>query len=517
MQRLKQLDNTRLKFILKGLLIGLLSGVVVSTFRWLIELGLQQTIQLYQWLHTEPGWLVILPLVSVLLALIIGLLVKGEPNIMGSGIPQVEGQLAGDLTISWWSILWRKFIAGVLGIGPGLFLGREGPSIQLGAAVGQGVATQLGRSDSEKRILLASGAAAGLSAAFNAPIAGTLFVLEEIYHNFSPLVWMTSLASAIAADFVSLNFFGLTPVLHIHYVQSFPLALYWQLIILGIVLGLCGYLYQRVLLALPKWYGRLKWLPRAFQGLIPLLLVIPIGYFWPNTLGGGNLVILGLALKLPSFWPLLGLFLLRFIFSMISYGSGLPGGIFLPILTLGALLGALLGTLFVQWHWMPAMYVMNFVIFAMAGYFAGIGKAPFTAILLITEMVGDLRHLMPLALVSLVAYLVVDVLGGAPIYESLLSRLNFGNTLARMSGKNDRVEMPVFAGSPLEDKQVRDVKWPQESLLIAVRRQERELIPHGDTLLRAGDTLIVLTAHEQRGAVRRKLMQVAAKRKNLQT
>ncbi|MGO3381343.1 MAG: TrkA C-terminal domain-containing protein, partial [Loigolactobacillus coryniformis] len=167
--------------------------------------------------------------------------------------------------------------------------------------------------------------------------------------------------------------------------------------------------------------------------------------------------------------------------------------------------------------WMPQIYIMNFVIFAMAGYFAGIGKAPFTAILLITEMVGDLRHLMPLALVSLVAYIVVDVLGGAPIYESLLSRLNFGNTLARMSGKNDRLEMPVFAGSPLEDKQVRDVKWPQESLLIAIRRQNREVIPHGDTLLRAGDTLIVLTAHERRGIVRRKLMQVAAKRKNLQT
>ena len=517
LQRLKKFDNTRLKFILKGLLVGLLSGVVVSLFRWLIEISLQQSIQLFQWLHFQPIWLLALPVISIALAWLIGMLVKGEPNIMGSGIPQVEGQLADDLTIPWWPVLWRKFVAGVLGIGPGLFLGREGPSIQLGAAVGQGVATRLGRSDSEKRILLASGAAAGLSAAFNAPIAGTLFVLEEIYHNFSPLVWMTSLASAIAADFISLNFFGLTPVLHIHYAYSFPLALYWQLIILGIVLGLAGFFYQRVLLALPKWYGKLKWLPRYFQGVIPLLLVIPIGYFWPHALGGGNLVILGLAIKLPSFWPLLALFLLRFIFSMISYGSGLPGGIFLPILTLGALIGALLGTLFAQWQWMPQIYIMNFVIFAMAGYFAGIGKAPFTAILLITEMVGDLRHLMPLALVSLVAYIVVDVLGGAPIYESLLSRLNFGNTLARMSGKNDRLEMPVFAGSPLEDKQVRDVRWPQESLLIAVRRQNREVIPHGDTLLRAGDTLIVLTAHERRGIVRRKLMQVAAKRKNLQT
>ncbi|MFD0898666.1 ClC family H(+)/Cl(-) exchange transporter [Loigolactobacillus binensis] len=513
-QKFKQLDSTRFKFILKGLIVGLLSGVVVSTFRLLIEISLDRVIKMYQWLHFHPVWLLPLVVVSICLAGVIGLLVKGEPNIMGSGIPQVEGQLDGDLTIGWWPVLWRKFTAGVLGIGPGLFLGREGPSIQLGAAVGQGVATRLGHSESEKRIMLASGAAAGLAAAFNAPIAGTLFVLEEIYHNFSPLVWMTSLASAIAADFISLNFFGLIPVLHMRYAYSFPLHLYWELIVLGIVLGLLGYFYQRVLLALPRWYGHLKGLPRYFHGVVPLLVVIPIGYFWPHSLGGGNLVILGLATKLPSFWPLLALFLLRFIFSMISYGSGLPGGIFLPILTLGALIGALLGTLFAQWQLMPAMYIMNFVIFAMAGYFAGIGKAPFTAILLITEMVGDLRHLMPLALVSLVAYLVVDLLGGAPIYESLLNRLTATPTPPAANGENDRLEIPVFAGSPLEDDQVRDVQWPQEGLLIAIRRQNRELIPHGDTLLRAGDMLIVATTCEQRGSVRHQLMAIASQPKN---
>ncbi len=115
--------------------------------------------------------------------------------------------MEGEFDFNWWSILWRKFVGGILSIAPGLFLGREGPSIQLGAAVGQGVAAKLLNRGADRRILIASGAAAGLSAAFNAPIAGTFFVLEEIYHNFSPLVWVTSLASAIAANFISLNFF----------------------------------------------------------------------------------------------------------------------------------------------------------------------------------------------------------------------------------------------------------------------------------------------------------------------
>ncbi|EPC55986.1 chloride channel protein, partial [Lacticaseibacillus paracasei subsp. paracasei Lpp37] len=119
--------------------------------------------------------------VNLGLALIVAWLLKKEPYISGSGIPQVEGQLAGELEMHWWSILWRKFVGGVLALGPGLFLGREGPSIQLGASVGQGLAARFKLSGTDRRLLIASGSAAGLAAAFNAPIAGTLFVLEEVY------------------------------------------------------------------------------------------------------------------------------------------------------------------------------------------------------------------------------------------------------------------------------------------------------------------------------------------------
>lgn len=416
--------GVRLSYLLKGLLVGILTGFVVSLFRILIEGSLHLWVKLYRLIPEHPLLLTVAVLLSLALTLIIGLLVRSEPKIMGSGIPQVEGQLAGDLEMNGWQVLWRKFVTGVLGIGAGLFLGREGPSIQLGAAVGQGIARGFGNKGMPRRILIASGAAAGLSAAFNAPIAGTLFVLEEVYHNFSPLIWMASLAGAIGSDFISSNFFGLVPVLHIRYAQSLPLFLYWNLVLLGMILGLFGFLYQKMTLAMPGWYARLVKLPRYFHGLVPLLLVIPIGILWPQTLGGGNTIILGLGDVTPGLTVLLGLFALRFSFSMISYGSGLPGGIFLPILSLGALIGAIYGTVMSGIGLLPHIYIMNLIIFSMAGYFAGISKAPFTAMILITEMVGSLEHLMPLAIVSLTAYLVVDLLGGAPIYASLLARMN---------------------------------------------------------------------------------------------
>ncbi|WP_423790102.1 ClC family H(+)/Cl(-) exchange transporter [Ligilactobacillus agilis] len=497
-------DVTRLRFILKGIVVGILVGIVVSLFR----LAIEKLILVSKWgfaqIHNQPWLVLVWLLVAVLISFIVGKLIQGDIDIMGSGIPQVEGQLAGELEMNWWSVLWRKWLGGVLMIGSGLFLGREGPSIQLGSAVGQGFAEKTCHEGTGRRVLIAGGAAAGLSAAFNAPIAGTLFILEEVYHNFSPLVWTTSLAAALTANAVSMAFFGLTPVLHMTYRTSLPLKYYPCLLLMGVVLGLLGYLYQYLTLNVNKVYAKLRWLPRQFDSLIALALLLPIGLLWPNTLGGGNSLIISLGHAKLSLLVLFGLFVLRLSFSTISYGSGVPGGIFLPILTLGAVLGALIGKAFFLLGIFPDYLIVNFIIYAMAGYFACISKAPFTAILLITEMVGSLSHLMPLAVVSIIAYTVVDVLRGQPIYEAMLANLR-PNPDQIHGTYEDRLEFPVLAGSKLQDRQVRDIKWPKDCLLISIRRGENEQIPHGDTVIRSGDTLIILTNYEQRAKIRKQI------------
>lgn len=502
-----ELDFTRVNTVITGLIVGLVTGVIVSLFRWSIEHGLSLVKVSIGILHRQPLLLLAALVVIILVGGAIGLLVKTSPQISGSGIPQVEGQLAGEFDFPWWSTLWKKFVGGVLAIGSGLMLGREGPSIQLGAAVGDGYAHLSQKSGAERRVAIASGAAAGLAAAFNAPIASTLFVLEEIYHNFSPLVWLTSLTSAVMANFVSMAIFGQTPVLHMVYTAALPLTKYWLLLGLGIVLGLLGRLYQVVLLRLPQWYAHLP-IPRYLHGIVAMLLTLPLAWWFTDLLGGGNSVILHLSQWQLGTGMLLLVFVLRFVFSMVAYGSGLPGGIFLPILTLGAIIGALYGHVMVVLGVLSAGYVTNLVITAMAGYFAGIGKAPFTAILLITEMVGSLKHLMPLAVVSLVAYITVDLCGGAPIYATLLERMVTPQSIQKQS-YTDRLEVPVFEASFLAGHQVREFKWPQQSLLIEVTRGEKTLIPRGDTVLRAGDTLVLEVQHHEQALIRRQVAEMA--------
>lgn len=500
------IDVYKLKLILFGVFVGIFSGAVVSSFRWSIGKLLKLFQGLYVSARTSVTTFVLLLFVLIVVGFIVSLMLKREPNISGSGIPQVEAQLDGELEVRWWSVLWRKFIGGIISIGPGLFLGREGPAIQLGASVGQGFG-ELGRLSSpvSKRILIASGAAGGLAAAFNAPLAGSMFVLEEIYHNFSPMVWITALASSVSSNLVALYVFGLTPVLSIPYKFSLPINMYWHLIVLGIILGLLGRLYQVVLLEMPSLYAKTK-IPRSFQGLLPLILLLPIGMLFPQYIGGGNGLIVALSNMKVSLIVLFGIFVLRFVFSMISYGSGLPGGIFLPILNLGAMIGALYAVFMHQIGLLPISFESNLIIFAMAGYFACISKAPFTAIILVTEMVGSLGHLMPLVVISLVAYIVVDILNGSPIYEALKEKLTVNSKyLNRVSKFNDRIEIPVFEGSPIDGKYIRDISFPQSVLVISIYRGEMQIIPRGDTLVKSGDRIVMMVNGATRATLKKKL------------
>lgn len=499
-------ENTHtLKILLQALIVGALTGCIVGLFRF----GISQTslfwLHLFALAHQNAAWLLAIIAGFAAIGVIAGYFVKQYPHVGGSGIPEVKLELAGKLQVKWWPILWRKLLGGIMVIGTGLFLGPEGPSLQLGSSIGQGVGQAFKQDKTNARILLATGAASGLAAAFGAPLAGALFVLEEVIHNFSSRVWLNALAGSLAADLVVTNLFGQRHSLAIAYNHVFPLPLYWHLILLGILLGLFGHLYKSGLFGLKKVYLRIKWLPRWLHGLIPLALLLPIAYFWPLITGPGNRLILSLPRSVNQItWALVGLLvfylLMRLAFSIISYDSGLPSGIFLPILTMGALLGAGYGTFMVQLHLLPQRFVVNLIIFAMAGLFAAIIRAPFTAIILITEMVGSLLHLFPLAVVSFIALLVDELLGGRPIYGQLAQAMA-GEKEGRITRHEDELTIPVYESSQLVDKKVADIAWPQDTLLTVIHRGSEDVIPDGQTVIEAGDQLVLAVDAGKRGQV----------------
>ncbi|WP_297418181.1 ClC family H(+)/Cl(-) exchange transporter [Clostridium sp.] len=492
--------NFRLKLVFEGIGIGITSGLLIVLYRLTLEKAGIILDDIYKSICNKP--ILILPwiLALIIIGYTVGLMVKSEPMISGSGIPQVEGVLLRKLDMTWWRVILGKFFGGVLSIGAGLSLGREGPSVQLGAAIGQGFSKVFKRIKIEEKYLITSGASAGLAAAFNAPLAATMFALEEVHKNFSPLILLSALSSALSADFIASSFLGLKPVFNFGDLALLPLKFYFYIIILGIIIGVLGVLFNKTLLKTQNLYAKQAWLKKEFRIIIPLLISIAFGILLPQVLGGGHELITSLTSGNFSLKLLVIILVMKFLFTMASFGSGAPGGIFLPLLTIGALIGNTYGVILIHFVHFDSMYISNFVILGMAGYFASVVKSPITGTILITEMTGSFNHLLSLSIVSIVAYIIADVLGSMPIYESLLEKIlkNKGEEVSIGNKKNKSIlEFPVCMGSKLDGKQIKEIKWPSRCLLVAVKRGEEEIIPKGDTVIYPGDYLIVLTNEDR--------------------
>jgi H+/Cl- antiporter ClcA len=382
----------------------------------------------------------------------------------------------------------------------------------LGAAIGQGINRLLGGFKIEERILLTSGASAGLAAAFNAPLAGVVFSLEEIHKNFSPPILLSAMAASLTADYVSRNFFGIKPIFDFHTLPVLPMKYFALLLLLGLIAGLFGVLFNWSLIKSLQIYDRQKLVPRRLIMLIPLLLTIPVGFWVPQVLGGGQGLVAGIQNNQYALMMLFMLVIVKFGLTLVSYGSGAPGGIFMPMLVIGALTGGVFSELVVKFWQVDPSFSNNFVVFAMAAYFTAIVKAPITGSILITEMTGSFEHLPALITVSMAAYIVADLLKSRPIYDQLLNRVlargKRATTDLYRSG-NTVLEAVVSLGSELDGKVIKDISWPRNCLLINIKRGEDEIIPSGDTRIIAGDYLNILTSEKQAPKIKHALLHMA--------
>lgn len=411
----------KLTYIALGILIGSIVGVVISVFRIIVDFFLNHLGSWYHVIKSDPPLLIGWFLFMTTLGLIVSKLSKDEPDIKGSGIQNIGGQLYDLFEINWFSVMWRKFLGSLIALGAGLALSRRGPAIQVGGAIGQGINAFIKGDLTQKKILISACVSAGLSAAFNAPISGIVFILEEIHHKFSSILLLSAFSASIMANFVVLKIVGLKPPLQIETLLQFPIEHYLHLVIMGIMLAVTGRIYQASLLFTPKLYQKLP-ISSHYHGVIPFLLVIPIGLFLPDLLGGGTSVITMITSTRFSTIALLGIFLVRFLFSQLSYGSGLPGGIFIPVLSIGALIGGIYGNGVLHLTGIEDAFIRSFILYAMGGFLTAVTKSPLTSIILMIEMTGNLSQLMPLAIVVLSAYIVADLMGSESIYDELLNQ-----------------------------------------------------------------------------------------------
>ena len=507
------LDNWhtfRLRLFIEGIFVGIFGGLCISLFRFL--LGEAEALRIYAYnafLIPAVAKENFIPLCLWAAALVVtGFLLYRmclyAPMAGGSGIPQVKGVILGLYKMKWFRILWVKIIAGALGIGAGLSLGREGPSIQIGAVAGQGISRFLGRTRMEERYLITSGASAGLAAAFNAPLAGMMFALEELHRNFSGAVLLPTMTSAIPATIVTRFFFGNSTSFHFLNLVPMPAEHLGLVVLIAISAGFAGILFNYGLLHTGAFYNLPVFKNQYVKILFALFSACLLGFFLPQVLGGGNGLVDQLAAGRYTSLSFLVLLLIgKYVFTLISYGCGVPGGFFLPLLVVGALLGSVEAHVLVSLELINEVYTPNIIIIGMVSLFAASVRSPITGTLLILEMTGDFGHLMALALGSAVAYITAELLKGEPIYDALLKKSLSAKPDRACEEERNIVEVPIGSGSLLEGKKIRDVPRMKQTIIIDLKRHGESVIPDPDIRLQAEDFLYILTASKNAAALKR--------------
>ena len=481
------------RLTVQGVLVGIFAGLMVCLYRFLLA-GSESVLRDYlSIIHGNVFYIILFFIALAIMGLLIDFLTKWEADSSGSGIPQVYAEVKGHMEANWAKVLFSKIVAGVLTALGGLSLGPEGPSVQIGGMAGKGIAKLFKGSKTDELRLILVGSAVGITAAFNAPLAGVIFVFEEINHGFDKTLVFIALVSAIVSDFISKGIFGQSTILNFP-VLNIPLDSFWILIVLGLFVGLLGYVYNIGMIKSSDIVKNLK-IPSWLKFVLVFMVSGVVALMIPEISDGGHFMMDMLDIAIPSLGVLVLLLVLKYLFSMFSFSSGAPGGIFLPILVLGAYIGAVFGSVIVPAFGWQHDLIYRFIIISMAGFFAATVRSPITGIVLLAEMSGSTESLVAMIIVSLIAYVVPTLLGNEPIYESLYDRLLLSKNrqFVKKPSKHVLSEYLVPLDCNYINFKIKDIPFPKNAIVVSVIRNGKYIIPTEDFRIQYSDQVQILT------------------------
>ncbi|MDO6518164.1 H(+)/Cl(-) exchange transporter ClcA [Zobellia uliginosa] len=420
------LDIRNYKLLLSALLIGVITGLLSSLFRLVLSRlsTLRATFQIggADQLWQDWFWPMLFAFFGIWFSIF--LVKKYAPEAAGSGIQEIEGALDGVRPVRWRRVLPVKFFASICSLSSGLLLGREGPTVQIGANVGKMVEDVFKQSVEEDNPLISTGAASGLASAFNAPFSGIIFVIEEMNGHFKFNFYSLAalMIGAGSADMVVRFLVGGGPILKTTIFTFENLSGLWLFVVFGLILSFIGIAFNKLLIEALDFFKKIRINPIVIA-LCIAFVITAVGLYSEDMIGSGYSTIANAYNDSFALKFLLALFVVRFFLSIMSYGSGVPGGIFTPLITLGVISGMLFGGMAQYFFPDVVQDPAIFGVAGMAGIFASTIRAPLTGLALSVEMTANYELILPLIFTAVTASVCTTMLGNAPIYSILLKRI----------------------------------------------------------------------------------------------
>ncbi|MBK2029103.1 H(+)/Cl(-) exchange transporter ClcA [Francisella noatunensis] len=445
--------------VLSGAVIGTLVGLFATFFQLILDSISELKKMLFS---LSGGNLFIKIIMSVSLTItmvVISILIvrKFAKEAGGSGIQEVEGALKGCRKLRK-RVVPVKFVSGLFSLGSGLSLGKEGPSIHMAAALAQFFVDRFKLTKKYANAVISAGAGAGLAAAFNTPLSGIVFVIEEMNRKFrfSVSAIKCVLVACIMSTIVSRAIMGNPPAIRVETFSAVPQNTLWLFMVLGIIFGYFGLLFNKSIIKVANFFsdGSKR---RYWTLVITVCIVFGVGVVLsPNAVGGGYIVIANALDYNLSIKMLLVLFALRFAGVIFSYGTGVTGGIFAPMIALGTVFGLAYGLSIAQ---LFPEYNIDAGIFAVAGMsalFTATVGAPLTGIVLVMEMTWNFHLLLPLMITCFSASMLTYIHHQKPIYDTLLRRTISNERKQQAKEKNERNQKsaPDTQGQPISKEEI---------------------------------------------------------------
>ncbi len=513
------------ELILVGSVTGIFAGAIVTLFNVLVHEGEKISADVYAYVRSNPAFIPLLLFALVAGAFLLGVAVNISSVVRGCGIPQAEGATRGVIRFTWWRELTLMFSASLLSIFMGLSIGAEGPSVLIGACAGDGVAALSKRNPMIRKYQATGGACTGLAVASNAPLTGMAFAFEEAYKRLTPEVFICSVSSVVFGMLTRSCIYNL---LHMTVTNSFstyvfydlPLSDYGFVALAGLACGLLGVGFYKLAFFMRRAFKKVgcknEKVSHSLRVLIAVLAGGLVSFLAASVMGGGHDLIEKLGSgSAESVETLFGLSLaatlavvlvLKFVITTVNVGSGVPCGIFIPMIAIGACLGALLNRLFFAWG-MEQRYGDLMIMICMAAFFTTVVKAPITSIVMICEFTGSFAYLLPVIIAVAIGYIVGELFRTDGIYEELLEQYE-EETGVEQRAARIVFHLEVAHGAIAEKREIRDVLWPKGARVKEIVRGEETLYPDGDTVLRSGDKLLIVCTTDEPKKIQAELEQI---------
>ena len=507
-----------IQLILVGSITGIFVGVVVTFFALFAEKGEEFSQNAYAYVRNNPAFIPLLICALFAGAFLLGVALRISTIAKGAGIPQAEGATRGIVRFKWWSDAITMFASSLMSIFLGLSIGSEGPSVLIGGCIGDGVATTLRRNEMVKRYQITGGASTGLAVASNAPLTGIVFAFEEAHKRFTPEVFICSFTSVIfgvltrAIIYLLLDLPTHSPF-HSFVLTQLPLSTYGFVALSGLVCGVFGVVFFKACFGVRRLFKKIKTKSHHKNESVRIFIAVLIGgclsFIAAGVMGGGHSLIADLGTHggldvnrglgvygLPIVASLAVVLLLKTLVTTVNVGSGLPCGIFVPIIAIGACLGAILNRWFAVMG-LDERYFDVITLICMSAFFATVVRAPLTAVIMVFEFTtvsgsaGSFATLLPVAIGVAIGYFIGEVSRTDGIYEELLKVYERENGIHERAVK-ELFTFEVASGSIADKREVRDILWPSGARVIEIWRGDEHILPAGDTVLHGGDKLTVL-------------------------